>query len=164
MLSRCFLDFSWVWGFLSQDWVRSLLSSLQSLCLSGRSDLTEMAALASNRMINFNLLFNDNAIRRNLAGSRYPSYMYSSKLVFFGPTGNTKLAALASHLKPLYGIWRKYQVLFFGSIEWPPCSLIGWEMFDISSATDEQNLMKLDRRQVLNVLYQVCVFFFRADR
>ena len=40
--------------------------------------------------------------------------------------------------------------------------LIGWDIFDFSSETTERNSMKLDRKQDLNVLYQVCVF--RADR
>ena len=42
--------------------------------------------------------------------------------------------------------------------KWPPQHLIGWDIFDFSSETTEQNSMKLDRRQDLNALYQVCVF------
>ena len=55
--------------------------------------------------------------------------------------------------------------VFFGPIEktrWPPWPLIGWDIFDFSSETAEWNSTKLDRKQDLNVLYQVCVF--RADR
>ena len=37
-----------------------------------------------------------------------------------------------------------------------------FHIFDFSSETAEQNSMKLDRKQDLNVLYQVCVF--RADQ
>ena len=37
-----------------------------------------------------------------------------------------------------------------------------FHIFDFSSETAAQNSMKLDRKQELNVLYQVCVF--RADR
>ena len=44
---------------------------------------------------------------------------------------------------------------------WPPWPLIGWDIFDFSSETAEQNSRKLDRKQDLNALYQVCVF--RAD-
>ena len=40
-------------------------------------------------------------------------------------------------------------------------SLIYFHIFDFSSETAEQNSTKLDRKQDLNVLYQVCVF--RAD-
>ena len=45
---------------------------------------------------------------------------------------------------------------------WPPWPLIGWDIFDFSSETAERNSTKLDRKQDLNALYQVCVF--RADR
>ena len=55
--------------------------------------------------------------------------------------------------------------VFFGPIEktiWLPRPLIGWDIFDFSSETAEWNLLKLDRKQDLNVLYQGRVF--RADR
>ena len=42
---------------------------------------------------------------------------------------------------------------------WP---LIWWDSFDFSSKTADRNSTKLDRKQDLNVLFQVCVF--RADR
>ena len=45
---------------------------------------------------------------------------------------------------------------------WPPWPLIGWDIFDFSSETDEPNSTKLDRNQDRNVLYQVCVF--QADQ
>ena len=51
--------------------------------------------------------------------------------------------------------------MFFGPIgktRWPPWPLIGWDIFDFSSETAEQKWTKLDRKQDLNVLYQVCVF------
>ena len=54
---------------------------------------------------------------------------------------------------------------FFGPIgktRWPPWPLIGWDIFDFSSETAARNSTKLDRKQDLNVFYQVCVF--RADR
>ena len=40
--------------------------------------------------------------------------------------------------------------------------LLTFHIFDFSSETTEQNSTKLDKKQELNVLYQVCVF--RADR
>ena len=40
--------------------------------------------------------------------------------------------------------------------------MISWNIFDFSSATAERNLVKLDRKQELNILYQICVF--RADQ
>ena len=45
---------------------------------------------------------------------------------------------------------------------WRPWSLIGWDIFDFSSETAERNSTKLDRKQDQNVLYKVCVF--RADQ
>ena len=82
---------------------------------------------------------------------------------------------LTSSLKPLNGIQRNLtgckistsstKFVFFGSIwktRWLPWPLIGWNIFDFFSETTERNSMKLDRKQDLNVLYQVCVF--RADR
>ena len=81
---------------------------------------------------------------------------------------------LTSSLKPLHGIqrnltWRSQRPLpslcFFGPIgktRWPPWPLIGWDIFDFSSETAERNSTKLDRKQDLNVLYQVCAFW--ADR
>ena len=57
------------------------------------------------------------------------------------------------------------KMVFFVPIRktrWPPCSLIGWDIFDFSSETAERNSIKLDRKQELNVLYQVCIF--RADQ
>ena len=42
-----------------------------------------------------------------------------------------------------------------------PWTLIGWDIFDFSETT-KRNSTKLDRKQDLNILYQVCVF--RADR
>ena len=58
--------------------------------------------------------------------------MSSTKFVFFGP---------------------------IGKFRWPPWLLIGWNILDFSSETAERNLRKLDRKQVLNVLYHV----FQAD-
>ena len=51
--------------------------------------------------------------------------------------------------------------MFFGPIgktRWPPWPLIGWDIFHFSSETAELNSRKLDRKQDLNALYQVCVF------
>ena len=49
-----------------------------------------------------------------------------------------------------------------GKTRWPPWPLIGRDIFDFSSETAERTSRKHDRKQDLNVLYQVCVF--RADR
>ena len=39
-----------------------------------------------------------------------------------------------------------------------PQPLIDWDIFEFSSETAERNLTKLDRKQELNVLFEVCVF------
>ena len=39
-------------------------------------------------------------------------------------------------------------------------SVVNFHILDFFSETTEQNLMKLDRKQELNILYQVCVFFW----
>ena len=75
-------------------------------------------------------------------------------------------------LKPLNGIQRELtgskistsstKFVFFGLIgklRWLPWPLIGWDIFDFSSEIDERNSTKLDRKQDLKVLYQVCVFW-----
>ena len=74
-----------------------------------------------------------NGIQPNLTGSKI--LPPSTKFVFFGLIGKTR---------------------------WPPWHLIGWDIFDFFSETAEQNSTKLDRKQDLNVLHQVCVF--RADQ
>ena len=76
-----------------------------------------------------------NGIQRNLTGSKISTS--STKFVFFGPIRKTR---------------------------WPPWPLIGWDIFDFSSETTERNSRKLDRKQDLNVLYQVCVFSGRSEK
>ena len=72
-----------------------------------------------------------NGIQRNLTGSKIS--MSFIKFVFFGPIGKTR---------------------------WPPWPLIGLDIFEFSSETAEQNSAKLDRKQDLKVLYQICGVFF----
>ena len=72
-------------------------------------------------------------IQRNLTGRKISTS--STKFVFFGPIGKTR---------------------------WLPLLLSGCDIFDLSSETAERSLMKLDRKQDFNVLYQVCVF--QADQ
>ena len=73
-----------------------------------------------------------NGIQGNLTGSKTSTS--STKFVFFRLIGKTR---------------------------WPPWPLIGLDIFEFSSETVERNSTKLERKQDLNVLYQVCVF--RAD-
>ena len=76
-----------------------------------------------------------------------------------------------SSLKPLNGIQQNFTrsknprpsttFVFFGPIrktKWLPWHLICWDIFNFFSETIEWNLPKLERKQELNVLYQVCVF------
>ena len=74
-----------------------------------------------------------NRIQRNLSASKIS--MSSTKFMFFRLIGKTR---------------------------WPPWALIGWDTFDFFSETTEGYVTKVDRKQDLNVLYQVCVFW--ADR
>ena len=74
-----------------------------------------------------------NGINWNLIGSKISTP--STKFLFFRPIGKTK---------------------------WPPWPLIGWDIFNFSSETEEPNSKKLYRKKDLNALYQVCVF--RVDR
>ena len=71
-----------------------------------------------------------NGIQPILTGNKISTS--STKFVFFGPIGKTR---------------------------WPPWPLIGWDIFDFSSETAEQNSTKLDGKQDLYVPYQVCVFW-----
>ena len=70
-----------------------------------------------------------NRIQRNLTGSKISTS--STKFVFFRLIGKTR---------------------------WLPQPLICWDISNFSSETVELNSTTLDRKQDLNVLYQVCVF------
>ena len=107
---------------------------LPSLCFLGRSEKQDgRPGLWLAETFSTSSLKLLNGIQRNLTGSKISTS--STKFVFFGPIGKTR---------------------------WPPWSLIGWVIFDFSSETAEYNSTELDRKEDLNVLYQVCVF--GADR
>ena len=107
---------------------------LPSLCFSGRSEKQDgRPGLWLAETFSTSPLKLLNGIQRNLTGSKISTP--STKFVFFGPIEKTR---------------------------WPPWPLICWDIFDFSSETAERNITKLDRKQDLNALYQVCVF--RADR
>ena len=81
--------------------------------------------------VTFRLLLWNHWTEFNETWQEARSQRSSTKFVFFGPIGKTR---------------------------WPPWPLIGGDIFNFSSETAEQNSTKLDRKQDLNVLYQVCVF------
>ena len=123
------------WKEFKETWQEARLQHLlPSLCFSGRSEKQDgRPGLWLAETFSTSPLKPLNKIQRNLTGSKISTS--STKFVFFGPIGKTR---------------------------WLPWPLIGWDIFDFSSETAERNLMKLDRKQDLNVLYQVRVF--RADQ
>ena len=123
------------WIEFNETWLEARSQRpLPSLCFSGRSEKQDgRPGLWLAETFSTSPLKPLKGIQRNLTGSKISTS--STKFVFFGPIGKTR---------------------------WPPWPLIGWDIFDFFSETAERNSTKLDRKQDLNVLYQVCVF--RADR
>ena len=122
------------WTEFNETWQEARSQRpLPSLCFSGRWKQNGRPNLWLAETFSTSPLKPLNGIQRNLTGSKISTSF--TKFVFFGPIGKTK---------------------------WPSWHLIGWDIFDFSSETAERNSTKLDRKQDLNVLYQVCVF--RADR
>ena len=123
------------WTQFNETWQKARSQSpLPSLCFSSRSEKQDgRPGLWLADTFSTSSLKPLNRIERNLTGSKISKP--STKFVFFGLIGKTR---------------------------WPPWPLICWDIFDFSSETAERNSTKLDRKQDLNALNQVCVF--RADR
>ena len=123
------------WTEFNQTWQEARSKRLlPSLCYLGRSQKQDgRPGLRLAETFSTSSLKSLNRIQRNLTGSKLLTS--STKFVSYGP------------------IWKT---------RWPPWPLIGWNIFDFSDETTERNSKKLDRKQDLKVLYQVCVF--RADR
>ena len=123
------------WTEFNESWQEARSQCpLPSLCFSGRLEKQDgRPGLWLAETFSTSFLKPLNGIQWNLTGSKIS--MSSTKFVFFGPIGKTR--------------W----------LLWP---LIGWDIFNFFSETFEQNSMKFDRKQTLNVLYQVCIF--RADQ
>ena len=123
------------WTELNQTWQEARSQCpLPSLCFSGRSEKQDgRPGLWLAETFSTSPLKPLNGIQRNFTGSKISTS--STKFVFFRPIGKTR---------------------------WPSWPLIGWHIFDFSSETAERNSKKLDRKQDLNIFYQVCVF--RDDR
>ena len=123
------------WTEFNETWQEARSQRpLPSLCFSGRSEKQDgRPGLWLAKTFSTSPLKPLNRIQRNLTGSKISTS--ATKFVFFGPIRKTR---------------------------WPSWPLIGWDIFDFSSETAEQNSTKLDRKQDLKVRYQVCVFW--ADR
>ena len=123
------------WTEFNETWQEARSQRpLPSLCFLGRSKKQDgCPCLWLVETFSTSPLKPLNGIQWNLTGSKISTS--STKFVFFGPNGKTR---------------------------WPPWPLIGWVIFYFSSETAERNSTKLDRKQDLNILYQVCVF--RADQ
>ena len=123
------------WTEFKETWQEARSQCLlPSLCFLGRSEKQDgRPGLWLSETFSTSPLKPLNGIHRNMTRSKISTS--STKFVFFGPIGKTS---------------------------WPPWPLIGWDIFDFSSETAERNSTKLDRKQDLNILYQVSVF--QADR
>ena len=182
---RHFRLFLWNrWTEFNKTWQEARSQRpLPSLCFSDRLEKQDgCPGLWLAEIFSTSPLKPLNGIQRNLTGSKILTS--SNKFVFFGPVRKTRWPPWpligwdifwTSPLKPLNGIQRNLtgskismsstKFVFFGPFRktrWPPWPLIGWDIFDFSSETAELNSTKLDRKQDLKVLYQVCVF--RVDQ
>ena len=176
LLWNCWMEFNETWQEARSQ------RPLPILCFSGRSEKQD-ATLASDWLRHFRLLLWNRRTERSTKLDRkqdlnvlYQVCVFRAKKKQDGCPGLWLAETFStSPLKPLSGIQRNLtgskistsstKFVFFwpiGKTRWPPWSLIAWDNFDFSSETAEWNSTKLDRKQDLNVLYQVCVF--RADR
>ena len=158
------------------------LNALYQVCVFRADRKNKMAALVSDWLSHFGLLLWNGWMEFNETWQEARSQPPLPSLCFSGRSekqdGRPGLwlaeTFSTSSLKPLNRIqWNLTQskismpstkFVFFGLIgkrRWPPWPLIGWDIFNFSE-TAEQNSTKLDRKQDLNALYQVCVF--RADQ
>ena len=110
------------------------LNALYQVCVFRADRKNKMATLASDWLRHFQLLLWNRWTEFNETWQEARSQRHLPSFMFFEPIGKTL----------------------------PPWPLIGWDIFDFSSENAERNSTKLDRKQDLNVFYQVCVFW--ADR
>ena len=168
------------WTEFNETWYEARSQRLlPSLCFLGRSEKqVGRPGLWLAEAFSTSPLKPLNGIQRNLTGSKISTS--STKFVFFGPIGKTRwppwpligwdifdFSPESAERNSMKLIGSKISTsstkfVFFGQIgktRWPPWPLIGWDIFDFSSETAERNSKKLDRKQGLNVLYQVPMCF-----
>ena len=159
------------------------LNVLYQVCVFRADRKNKMAALASDWLRRFRLLLWNRWMEFNEtwqeARSQRPlPSCFLSSFVEFGSAVSEEKSKMSQPIRGQGGhlvfpigpkntnfVEDVEKFVFFGLIgktRWPPWPLIGWDIFNFSSKTAERNSKKLDRKQDLNVLYQVCVF--RADR
>ena len=155
------------------------LDMFYQVCVFRADRKNKMATLASDWLTYFGLLLWNRWTEFNKTWKEARSQRPLPSLFFSGRSekqdGRPGLwfaeTFLTSSLKPLKGIQQNLtgrkistsstKFVFFGPIgktRWPPWPLIGWDIFDFFSETAERNSTKLDRKQDIDVLYQVCVF------
>ena len=125
------------WTEFNETWQEARSQCpLPSFSFSGRSEQQDgRHGLSLAETFSTSPLKPLSGIQRNLTGSKISKP--STKFVFFGPIGKTR---------------------------WPPWPLICLDIFDFSSETAEPKSTKLDRKQDINALYQVCVFRARSEK
>ena len=147
---------------------------LSRLCFSGRSEEQDgRPGLWLAEAFSISPLKPLNGIQQKLTGRNISTS--SNKFVFFGSIGGTRWPTCLWFAETfqllLRDRWTRFNetwqearsqrpLLIYvirADKKRPPWPLIGWDIFDFSSVTAEQNSTKLDRKQNFNVLYQVRV-------
>ena len=144
-----------------------LLNVLYQVCVFRADRKNKMAALAADWLRHFLLLLRNRWTEFNETWQEARSQRPLPSLCFWGwsekQDGRPVLwlagTFSTSPLKPLNGIqWNltgskismsSTKFVFFGPIgkaRWPPWPLIGWDIFDFSSETNERNSTKLGRK------------------
>ena len=122
------------WSEFKETWqeFNEDINILYQVCIF-RADLkNKMAALASDWLRHFPLLLWNCWTEFNATWQEERYQHPLPNLCFFGPIGKRR---------------------------WRPWPLISWDIFYFSSETAEPNSTKLDRKQNLNVIFLVCVFW-----
>ena len=156
------------------------LNVLYQVCVFRADRKNKMAALASDWLRHFQLLLWNRGMEFNEIWQEARSQRPLPSLCFLSRSkkqdGRPGLwlteTFSTSPLNPLNRIQQNLtgskisvsstEFVFFGLVRktrWLPQPLIGWDIFDLSSETTEQNSTKLDRnlKQDLTVFYKICV-------